>query len=334
MSENFKLISRFHHPTMWISGEEQAGAFNQVEIHASYGILAASSSEGISLYNEELQYMQNLIDKKEASIDLLLWHPLKRILAITWSSGCVGLWCLDLDGVLREGNAHQSKIVQAKWSPSGHRLITGDEEGVVIVWKVENKGRISVTAQYRLHKSPIVEITFKGDKEKRSNKVNCTIFIALKDGKIYYADDVGHCDELTCMTSKINSFIFRESEDELLVVTEDLVLSHFKLLSDGKLKLGNSVKLSGGMSTKGQAIETKWIGSELLVWSISGDSPHIWDIENEETQILDGGELAANPYKCLSYNPKSGMISCATESGNIVLWRQTANSSDKKWEVR
>jgi hypothetical protein len=108
------------------------------------------------------------------------------------------------------------------------------------------------------------------ERDSRSNKENCTIFIALKDGSIYYADDLGHCDELVVMPSKIASFIFRECKDELLVLTDDLVLSHFKHSPDGKLMLGNSVRLNGGVNTNGISTESIWVKSEALAWSLSG----------------------------------------------------------------
>jgi intraflagellar transport protein 140 len=326
--------------SMWVTGQEQTGQYEKCAIHNAHGILAVASNEGsISLFNEELECLQTMNQKKDSAANLLAWHPSKKILAMTLDT-VVGLWCVEHDGVLREGNAHQSKVEIIKWSPSGHRLITGDNEGVVIVWKVENKGRISAISQYRL-KSAATSITFKSagmnQREQRS-KENFTMFIAVKESAIYYADDAGHCNELMNMPASIISLRFRDIKDELLVVTDDLALTDFKLTPDGKLNIGNPVKLGGGMKTKGCSIFIEWTNADQLVWSINGGSPRIWDVDVEDTQVLDGAEMGVNQYKCLTYNKKNDLISAATQSGNVVLWQLAAATgtnatAERKWEV-
>jgi hypothetical protein len=72
---------------MWVAGLELTGSFQNIDAHRISGILAATSTEGISLYNEELQSFQQLPPKKDAIVNILTWHPSKNILAITWNTG-------------------------------------------------------------------------------------------------------------------------------------------------------------------------------------------------------------------------------------------------------
>ena len=84
--------------------------------------------------------------------------------------GTLGLWCPDFDTTIREGNLHSVQISALSWSPNGNRLITGDLEGNIVGWKVDNRGKLSTVAQYRL-RGPIRHITFKFDSTKsKENK--------------------------------------------------------------------------------------------------------------------------------------------------------------------
>lgn len=83
------------------------------------------------------------------------------------------MWCVDAsESSVREGNLHSSSITTLEWSPTGNRLITGDEvsifyrflfisqDGALIVWKVDNRGKLSTLSQYRL-RGAVNHVTFK-----------------------------------------------------------------------------------------------------------------------------------------------------------------------------
>ena len=136
-------------------------------------------------------------------------------------------------------------------------------------------------SQYRL-KSDISCITFKSNFKMKDSKSRekeyVTFFLAGIDGAVYYADDVGHCNELVNVSNMI--------EDELRVLTEDLNLSVFKFSQDGRPNLDTCYKLSGGMKKEDMVLVTEWVGLNLVI-SVNGSPPRIWDGENEETIVLD-----------------------------------------------
>lgn len=68
-------------------------------------------------------------------------------------------------------------------------------------------------------------------------------FIADKAGTIFFADDSGHCSESLTTQSPVNLMFYHEARDLLLLLTEDLLFSHYLLNQDGKLILDTAVIL-------------------------------------------------------------------------------------------
>ncbi|KAI8902608.1 hypothetical protein BC833DRAFT_654604 [Globomyces pollinis-pini] len=323
---------------MWIS-ESANGDFSSIAIHPSSSIVASSSNDGtVSLYDEDLVVCQSIVLKKDGQVNGLQWHPTRKFLAVSWTNGTVGLWCLDSNSSFREGNVHHAPISCIVWSPNGNRLITGDEEGGVVVWKIDHRGKLATMSQYRL-RGAIDHIVFKPiDKrarESRTKDKDCPpFFVGTRNGTIFFADDIGHCTECTTLSSKIHLLHYHESRDLLLALTEDMVLSHF-VHDDGKLTLESSwlqVKLGGSTNQTGNTLACQWIDTDLLAYSVNKSPPRIWDSANEETIVLDRPELAKMSYTCLTYSKRNNILVVATESCHVILWQRFQSHPLNTWE--
>ena len=78
----------------------------------------------------------------------------------------------------------------------------------------------------------------------RSNKdMDPPFFLGDSSGTIFFADDAGHCTESLCLSEKISLMKFHDGRDLLLVLSEDLMFSHFLLNAEGKLILDTAVKI-------------------------------------------------------------------------------------------
>lgn len=95
------------------------------------------------------------------------------------TKGIVGLWCLEGEPSFREGIVHDTTITCLEWSPGGNRLITGDEEGGVVVWKIDGRGKLSTMSQYRLRGS-IDHIVFKPTKKARDSRFESQLTVETK----------------------------------------------------------------------------------------------------------------------------------------------------------
>lgn len=71
------------------------GDYSNVTAHQSYGIVAGVSKEGaVTLFDEDLQQtLQTLPNTKNSLVNRLCWHPTKKFLLISWSSGMLILKC-------------------------------------------------------------------------------------------------------------------------------------------------------------------------------------------------------------------------------------------------
>jgi WD40 repeat protein len=86
--------------------------------------------------------------------------------------GNIGIWSPETDSNVREGKSHQN-ISCLEWSPNGNRLVSGDEEGCIVVWKVDLRGKLASLSKYRLQ-APIQHVLFKNaSKKTRDSRYKC-----------------------------------------------------------------------------------------------------------------------------------------------------------------
>ena len=79
--------------------------------------------------------MPNFEISRGKSATYLKWHPVFPALAVGWEDGAVTLWNED-DRLSREEKVlHKSNITNITFSSDGTRMVTGDEKGVVGVWR-------------------------------------------------------------------------------------------------------------------------------------------------------------------------------------------------------
>jgi hypothetical protein len=76
----------------------------------------------------------------------LHWHPKLNLLASGWDDGTLGVWS-EKERVFREESAtHKAPITLLTFSPEGSRLISGDSNGLLVVWNVDHRGRLQQVA--------------------------------------------------------------------------------------------------------------------------------------------------------------------------------------------
>eukprot|EP00842_Homolaphlyctis_polyrhiza_P000388 jgi/Hompol1/134/HPOL_002936-RA len=298
---------------MWVAGQQVDGEFQNLAVHSSISLLAATLHDGaIHVFDDEGVRFENFSIKKDSVPTKLAWHPSKKYLAIAWNGGTVGLWCLDMESTLREGKIHQCRVTCLEWNPPGNRIVTGDEDGCVVVWKIDMRGRLSTMSQYRL-KGQIACCVFRlssvfPQDQRSREKDSPPFFLAGNNGSIYFADDMGHCTEATTALASIHSLFISQSKNTIMAVSEDLVLTKFSIAIDGKITQDSSVKLSGGLKSLGINLLTSWIEPDMLAMTVNGSPVRIWDAQNEETEILDRPELGAKSYRCFKYNARQQIM--------------------------
>jgi intraflagellar transport protein 140 len=74
------------------------------------------------------------------------------------------------------------------------------------------------------------------------NTDNIPFFVTDVEGNVFFADDLGHCSESANLKANVLLVRFHESRSLLMVLTDDLVLSHYLLNAEGKLTLDTAVR--------------------------------------------------------------------------------------------
>lgn len=106
------------------------------------------------------------------------------------------------------------------------------QDGKVVVWRCDVRGRLTSLCQYRL-KSPASHCVFRNLKSTYDTRTNDSplFFLASENGSVNYADDSGHCSEDIKVETNIQAMLMLDSTDTLVIVTQDLVLSQYTVTS-------------------------------------------------------------------------------------------------------
>ncbi|KAL5035113.1 hypothetical protein BDV3_004569 [Batrachochytrium dendrobatidis] len=316
---------------MWVAGQQINGEYQNIAVHSSLPLQAISLHDSqIQIHDEEGTHLESLALKKDSVPTKMVWHPTKKQLAMAWNGGTVGLWCVDMESTLREGKIHQCRITCLEWNSFGNRIISGDEEGAVVVWKVDTRGRLSTMSQYRL-KSQIVCCVFRTSSglclERHREKDSPPFFIASQSGSIYYADDIGHCTEVSSLKSPIVSLYISGTHNSMFVLSDDLILSRFDLDQDGKMTQNTSMKLSNGLKALGINLISAWIEPGMLAMTVNGSPVRIWNVWNEETCSLDRPEFGLPVYRSFQFNTRHQIMAVGSDNGIVVLWQASASTN-------
>lgn len=62
--------------------------------------------------------------------------------------GMVSLWVYKESAAREVNSPHTGRVGLLRWSPGGNRLISADDNGVLVVWKVDHRSQLSVSTQY------------------------------------------------------------------------------------------------------------------------------------------------------------------------------------------
>uniref|UniRef100_A0A672MYR0 Intraflagellar transport 140 n=1 Tax=Sinocyclocheilus grahami TaxID=75366 RepID=A0A672MYR0_SINGR len=297
---------------------------------------------------------------------LLQWHPTKPLLAVGWETGETMLLSHP-SGELTPlpNNTHNACITVLEWSSNGSRLVTGDQAGVMAVWRVDARGKLQGSPLIKHdYSKPLTCCIFRppppaedvamlaraavsGDESaldmfnwKKSNKgaafalgsqEGLTFYISTADGSVYNVDEQARSVPLVSVESKIQTMWYSKRRDVLAVVTDSLLLSQFSLGPEGIAQEISKVKLSGrGV----QHADIVWTENGLLITASGEQHIRLWDVELDDHYALsldeslgfEKGELL----NCVSFcTSKRKILAAGTSRGRVALWHMVTVSDQK-----
>ena len=197
-------------------------------------------------------------------------------LAIGWDDGVVTLWNED-DRLSREEKVlHKAPITNITFSSDGTRMVTGDEKGVVGVWRT-HRG-LNPICQYQKD-GAITNVAFCGlaFEEDSMEKWNSLFFFGGKSGSVCLADDLKNCSELCKVGGSVKSLLFYEKENSVIIITSHLLLVQFKINLNEKLVPDRKVKLS--VAGDPEKLCTLWAGNGLIATASGENMVRLFHLE-------------------------------------------------------
>jgi len=125
----------------------------------------ATDNNQINFFGDEGALLPACVISRQCNVTCMAWQTKARILATGWADGHVGVYAVSsagkLDCVYANDQAHGSGgggggggsgpaqgVRFTLWNPAGTRLVTGDGEGLVRVWKADGRGLLSAFKMY------------------------------------------------------------------------------------------------------------------------------------------------------------------------------------------
>jgi intraflagellar transport protein 140 len=322
-------------------------------------VAIATDNNQINFYIDEATLLPSCIVTRKVNVSCMKWQSSARILATGWEDGHISVFDINdkrLDCVYSNDMAHGSGgrgVRFLLWNPACTRLVTGDGEGTVRVWKSDNRGLLNTFKQYgtgpssvvSTSRSPCTTAVFSTSNLDKAgaflgSNFSPSFFFGSEEGNVFFADDLGHSAQVQSLSSCVDELLFYDDRRRLIILTRSLLLVQLQVDDDGRVVPVQKVKLSVGAGSGERAIhQVIWAGPGLIA-AASGESVvRFWNLANDDNYTLSLQKPISRSDRVLSlgFNHHQRFLAIGTKEGKVAMYRYVGgDGSDdgaNDWEV-
>jgi intraflagellar transport protein 140 len=221
---------------------------------------------------------------------------------------------------------HETSVTFVRWSPDGTRLVSGDEDGRLCIWRVSKAGKATLVAE--THRDASFARCAVADLADEF-----VFFVGTTENEVLLGDGDAHLTSAFKLDAALHSLIYDTQTASLVAVGNDLMVVQHRVGPGGALSSKYEFKLSG--KTPGSFA---WAGPGVLVATTGENQIRIWDSEEGETYSLSiaresGDFTPSDIIQTAAFDVRSSILAGGSRNGYVFLWKLTSSNADgsSKW---